>query len=352
MKTLEMFYQCWLEVIKQTRYRDKWLSDETYFRAMKAQFPNLNDVDFNRGLMNRAISKCGGGMILDDFSDTNTTGIFRRQAAGICPFTNQRRNIWGYYITTPGGLVQRLPDGKKSFLSLLQDHSLNDYYSVARGVTEVVDLTSKIADQSTAKRKAQAQLDAEDEAKWPKHGPVSSQIVVQTYWDSPEAKKLFLGNSTDDRAVVKVLEERIERLQQGNRSINGWKDLIEKHDKDNLCSPYDIFIIRQRCSILCLAYTFALEEMNSSRWVEDCCEQAIYASSIMGIEVAGTNARTVAGWNILLRGNCEHFPHPNPRIHKGKQPLPELLDFYQEEITLPWQQFCIDNLADLTIEIA
>ena len=72
----------------------------------------------------------------------------------------------------------------------------------------------------------------------------------------------------------------------------------------------------------------------------------------MGIEVAGTNARTVAGWNILLRGNCEHFPHPNPRIHKGKQPLPELLDFYQEEITLPWQQFCIDNLADLTIEIA
>ena len=54
------------------------------------------------------------------------------------------------------------------------------------------------------------------EQKKPKHGPASSKIAVQTYWDSPEAKKLFLGNSSDDRDVDKVLEERIERLQQGN----------------------------------------------------------------------------------------------------------------------------------------
>jgi len=50
--------------------------------------------------------------------------------------------------------------------------------------------------------------------------------------------------------------------------MDGWRDLIDKHDKDNLCSPYEIFISRQRCSILCLAYTFAFEEMNSARWVE------------------------------------------------------------------------------------
>ena len=31
MKTLQMYYQCWLEVTKQQRYRDKWLTDETYF---------------------------------------------------------------------------------------------------------------------------------------------------------------------------------------------------------------------------------------------------------------------------------------------------------------------------------
>ena len=112
-----MFYQCWLEVTKQTRYRDKWLSDETYFRALKAQFPTLDTIDFNRAVMNQAISRCGG-MVIDDFSDSNTSGIFRRQAKGICPLTNVKRHIWGYYITTPGGLVERPPDGKKSFFEI------------------------------------------------------------------------------------------------------------------------------------------------------------------------------------------------------------------------------------------
>jgi hypothetical protein len=208
-------------------------------------------------------------VILDDFSESNTTGLFRRQARGLCPWSNQKRKIWGYYITTPGGLVERPPDGgRKSFLSLLKDSTINDHYSVACGVPEVVDLTNEIAEQSTAKRKAQAQVEAEDKSKKPRHGPASAKIVVETYWDSPEAKKLFLGNLTDDRDVIEVLEERIERLQQVNRTMDGWRDLIDKHDKDNLCSPYDIFISRQRCSILCLAYTFAFEEMNSARWVK------------------------------------------------------------------------------------
>ncbi|KAI2514285.1 hypothetical protein MHU86_178 [Fragilaria crotonensis] len=352
MKTLQTYFQCWLEVVKHKRYQDKWLSDETFFRAIKAQFPTLETLGFNRGMLNKAISSCGGA-VLDDFTDSNQTGRFRRCSFGQDPFGNPKRNIWGYYITTPGGLVQRPPDGgKKSFISLLKDSTINDHYSVARGVPEVVDLTNEIAEQSTAKRKARARVEAEDKAKKPRHGPASAKIVVETYWDSPEAKKLFLGNSSDARDVVEVLEERIERLQQVNRTMDGWRDLVDKHDKDNLCSPYDIFICRQRCSIICLAYTFALEEMNSARWVEDCCAKAIFESSKMGIEAAGTNERTVAGWNILLRANRERFPHPNPKIHKQKKPLPDLLAYFQEEVTVPWHQYCIENLADLTIELA
>ena len=108
--------------------------------------------------------------------------------------------------------MKRPPDGKKSFLSLVQDDRINDHCSVPRGVAEVVDLTNEIADQSTAKRKALMQVQAENEVKKPKHGLASAKIAVETYWDSPEAKKLFLGNPSDDRDVVKVLEERIERL--------------------------------------------------------------------------------------------------------------------------------------------
>ena len=171
--------------------------------------------------------------------------------------------------------MQRPPDGMKSFLSLMQDEELNDHYSVARGVRAVVDLTNEIHGQSSTKRKAQAQADAEDEAKKPKHGPASSKIVEETYWDSPEAKKLFFDNSSDNRDVLDVLHERIERLRQVNKTVTGWKDLIEKHDKGNLCSPYNIFIIRQRCCILCLAYTYAIEEMNSAKWIVQCYKSAL-----------------------------------------------------------------------------
>jgi hypothetical protein len=72
MKKLLMYYQCWLEVTKQQWYQDKWLSDETYFRAIKAQFPTLESLGFDRGKMNKAIS-CYDGTILDDFTESNHT---------------------------------------------------------------------------------------------------------------------------------------------------------------------------------------------------------------------------------------------------------------------------------------
>ena len=53
-----------------------------------------------------------------------------------------------------------------------------------------------------------------------------------------------------------------------------------------------------------------------------------------------------------MRANREHFPLPNPRIHKQNNPLPDLLEYFQEEITLPWLEYCIGNLADLTVELA
>jgi hypothetical protein len=65
MKTLQMYYQCCLEVTKQKRYQDKWLTDETYHRAIKAQFPTLETLGFDRGMMNKAISTHGGTTTID-----------------------------------------------------------------------------------------------------------------------------------------------------------------------------------------------------------------------------------------------------------------------------------------------
>jgi hypothetical protein len=115
-----------------------------------------------------------------------------------------------YFVTTPGGLTKRPPDGKKCFLTLLEDTRINDCYSVACGLPEIVNLTYKIGARSSEKQRSDAQTAALDESKSPKHGPISGKVVEETYWDSPEAKKLFLGNPSDSRDVVKVLKQRID----------------------------------------------------------------------------------------------------------------------------------------------
>ena len=56
----------------------------------------------------------------------------------------------------------------------------------------------------------------------------AAKILVESYWDSSESKKLFLGDSNDERDVVKVLELWIERLQQANKTSGGWCNIIDK----------------------------------------------------------------------------------------------------------------------------
>jgi hypothetical protein len=112
-------------------------------------------------------------------------------------------------------------------------------------------------------------------------------------------------------------------LQQVNRTADDWKDFIDKYDKDYPCSPHDIFRIRQRCCVVCLAYIYAIEDVNSARWIEDCCVHAVLDCNRMGIEAAATNQRTVAGWNVLRsRANRERFPVPDPKTHKQNKQFP------------------------------
>jgi hypothetical protein len=74
MKTLQLFYECWLEVTKQKRYHDKWHTDETYFRAIKAHFPTVESLGFDRGKMNRAISTHGGTTLDNRRHQSNHSG--------------------------------------------------------------------------------------------------------------------------------------------------------------------------------------------------------------------------------------------------------------------------------------
>lgn len=93
-------------------------------RATKAQFPSLDSLGFDRGAMRRGI--------LDDFTTSIPTGVFGRKTKIADPFNNQNGMICEYYVTLPGGLVERRQSEGKSFLSLFQDDWINDRNSVFR----------------------------------------------------------------------------------------------------------------------------------------------------------------------------------------------------------------------------
>ena len=85
MEPLQLFYECWLEVTKQKRYHDKWLTDETYYRAIKAQFPTVESLGFDRGKMNREISTHGvttTNTLDNRRHQSNHSGRFRRDTMG------------------------------------------------------------------------------------------------------------------------------------------------------------------------------------------------------------------------------------------------------------------------------
>ena len=94
MKTLEMYYKYWLKVTKQQRCQDKWLTDKTYFQAVKAQFPTLESLGFHRGLMNKDIGTYGGST-LDEFTESNQTSRFQHHVTGDDHFGNPNRCVWG-----------------------------------------------------------------------------------------------------------------------------------------------------------------------------------------------------------------------------------------------------------------
>jgi hypothetical protein len=94
------------------------LSDETLFRAIKAQFSPLEALGFKRGMMNKVILSCGGA-VLDNFSESIQTGRLRRKGKCVDTYGNpKQREIWEYFITKPGGLVERPLDGRKSLVPL------------------------------------------------------------------------------------------------------------------------------------------------------------------------------------------------------------------------------------------
>lgn len=369
--------------IVQRRLWNKWLPAENWVEAIRKS--NLVDQTFmssiNVASFNSSMGKCKGdfdGQMMSRFDGTNSTGIFRlrfRQAFyyivtdknNQVPYPTPLDMRWKEEVMGNAKNVFNLPTTRSSASNdLLLGQPSTGTPANKRQKTSNFEAASSVATPQMPLSPLQelppppvaavnASLDAST------HVVTMSNIDTITtnssrqeqlsslpsYWNSRDASNLFgvhLHSPLDD--VQDKLKLRVELLESVNRTANGWRNAVEGRDPDNLCSPSEIFAVRGRSMMLCLAYQLAILNMNTWTWME-CCNEACLRLNPLGIQQA-TNKRTICDWNKIFRRN-NTFPHPNHAVRCGKQPLPLLFEKYpvaMDEII----QFGVKNLTTLSLE--
>ncbi|KAG7347145.1 hypothetical protein IV203_006214 [Nitzschia inconspicua] len=174
--------------------------------------------------------------------------------------------------------------------------------------------------------------------------PRQQSVSTSTYWDSPEAYKLFKPRQCDSNCLSAV-ERRIKLLQRAQQ-FEGWRDLVHGRDPDNVCSNYDKLVIRQKSMFISKAYQIAILEMNRKAWLE-CCEIAVHEINLLGVTLT-TRGDNLSRWHRLFRTR-EAFLHPNLEARVGRDPLPPFLRMFPDAAT-KIKQFCRVNLLNLNVE--
>ena len=101
-------------------------------------------------------------------------------------------------------------------------------------------------------------------------------LLLETYWDSPEAKFLFRPLASESTALV-AIDNQIKALRDvKNKSSNAFVTIVGNLDELNEddITENQKWVIQQKAQILALALHLARENMNRWTW-QKCCEETI-----------------------------------------------------------------------------
>jgi hypothetical protein len=152
--------------------------------------------------------------------------------------------------------------------------------------------------------------------------------------------------------VRKHIIAQIPILHKAYLTAEGWKNIIEDHDKENVCTPYEIFCLQKKAKYLSITLIHALKLYENTTNFLDICTAAINTVEEMdydGYEVLSDctdecdmqlkikNPRTIMHWLHTYRCKC-WFPNPasaHVRYWKNKLPtifsnIPDLYNSFKE----------------------
>ena len=178
--------------------------------------------------------------------------------------------------------------------------------AITRAQSNLATISLSCGLQQTKKRKLSETFGLRtSEAPVPENeSPTGSILMVQppsfvhhcpSYWDSPEAMKLF--NTLDDEENARQsVSRQIEILMKGNKTEESYLDVIYGNatmDGSTL-SSFEKHQIRLKCQLLCMSLNLALENMNDWTW-NRCCSEAIAIGIKMGISTV-KNPKMIEKW--------------------------------------------------------
>jgi hypothetical protein len=187
----------------------------------------------------------------------------------------------------------------------------------------------------------------------------AKKILSQSKWDSPEAALLFVYGNKATQQEMEKREEKSNRtnnppakldvrkhiiaqipiLRKAYLTAEGWKIIVEDHDEDNVCTPYEIFCLQKKAKYLAITLMHALKLYETTTNFLDICTAAINTVEEMdydGYEVLSDcedecdvqmkikNPKTIMHWLRTYRRKC-CFPNPaSARVKYWKNKLPPI----------------------------
>jgi len=243
---------------------NKWTTDSTLVRAIDSVHvldKRVADLDTSR--LNKSLTTNPKlRMSMDCFDGVNESGLCRVSHCGrfFCHLTSKGNSkVSCPPATTENEWVAKIESAQESIFGA-QRQQASAVSSAAAAATTTV---SGDAETPTNEREAVANVGPAPERLRlvsPPGSGSSNQIATQSFWESPEAMKLFEPKESDN-TVEETLKRRVKALAGAVAAADGWRNVVEGRDPDDLCSDSDVKAVQQRCMLLCQAHLIALKRL-------------------------------------------------------------------------------------------
>ena len=316
-------------------FHDKWMTSDTWAELICLRYNLVNSnaftgIDLNKVFQSRSNLYITTQMDVDHSNiPVDHIGIFRDRYKDA---TNKKRIC---YYACEKGKTPRVSKGVKWFHEVTEAIDLKTKFKT-RKEKRILVVNGTIVSQNQNKRKieeVQAAINETIAAASAAPSSITPSSDPSIFWQSTEAHAIF--HPKEGETVLDGIKNQIDVLHEALSSHLLIASVIEG-DCENL-TLHQTVSVRERCQILSLALSVALNNMPVWKNWNKCCEVAIGIASKMGI-ASSRNSRVVRNWyqkfrvkrKFQLRASAKHdLP---PFLERNKELCMKIKEYVRKRL--------------------